>query len=201
MAVLITEIIPQQGFEIVLNRLGAILFEEVSNQKNEQSFTDDVSFWIERQQPYDKAEDVVIVVSCNNIAYNGQTQHGAQGDTNYFVDVYARGHESEATTGNDDTRFKMHRYLGIIRYILNSTKYKTLAFPPALVGGVNVQTIQFDDNYGRQDGAFIRFARLSVSVRINESQELWNTDPFEGMDTTIKLDLTEKGYKLIFNNI
>lgn len=198
---LITEIIPQQGSEIVLNRLGAILFLEISNQITLQSIGDDFDLYIGRQEPYDKSEDVVIIVRTDNVNFTGQSQEGMQGENVFNIDIFCQGRSTQVVSGNTVSKDKMQRYLGFCRYILGSTKYKTLNFPmTGLIGGVYVQTIQHDLRYGEEDANFITFSRLQVSVRINECQELWGTNPFEGLDTVIKLDETEKGFKLIFNN-
>lgn len=197
---LITEIIPEQGSEKVLNRLGAILFLEISNQITLQSIPDDFSLFIGRQEPYDKSEDVVLNIRPNNVSFSGQTQEGVQGDNVFNIDIYAQGRSTQVISGNTVSKDKMQRYLGFVRYILGSTKYKTLEFPYGLIGGVNVQSVQHDLRYGEEDANFISFSRFQVSVRINECQELWDVSPLEGVDTVVKLDDTEKGFKIIFNN-
>jgi hypothetical protein len=199
MASLITNIIPKQNFEIVLDKLGVILLEELTKQKMLQSFESDFGIFIERQEPYDKSEDVVISISLNTIPYNGHTQNDSQGNASFFIDIYTTGVESISKSGNDNSRQKIHLFAGMIRYIFSSTKYKTLGLPTGFIGGKYVENIQFDDNYGNQDGSFIRFCRVTLSVRIQENQEMWESLAFSGNDTTIKLNLTEQGYKLIFN--
>lgn len=199
MASIITEIIPQQSFEIVLNRLGAILLEEISNQVQVQALPDDVEIFIERMEGFDKSEDIVINVSCNNMNYQGQVQRGSQSDTTFFIDVYSTGEASASGAGHKDVRMKLHRYIGMCRYILSSTKYKTLGFEAGIVTGVNVTGVQFNNTDDREQADFIRMARLSLSVKIYENQEMWDAIVLQANDTTIKLDETEKGYKLIFN--
>ena len=85
MAAIITEIIPIQGFEIVLNKIGVILFEELSNQKLIQVINGDFDLFIERQEPYDKSEDVVINISLDNDNFTGKTQKDSQGLTSFFI--------------------------------------------------------------------------------------------------------------------
>lgn len=197
---LITENIPVQGSEIVLNRLGAILFLEISNQVTQQSISDEVQVYISSQNPYDKSSDVLINVRPDSVNFNGQTQEGMQGENIFNIDIFTQGRSTSVISGNTESKDKMQRYLGFVRYILASTKYKTLDLPYGLIGGVNVQSIQHDLTYNPDDANAISFARLQVSIRINESQELWNTNPFEGLDTVIKLDDTEKGFKIIIDN-
>lgn len=199
MAVLITEIIPLQNFEIIKDRLGVILLEELSNQIRLQCKDIDLGVFIERQEPYDEAEDVIVNISENNIGYGSIDEKTSQGNISFNIDVYASGNATIDFDGNTITRKKLDIFKGWIRYILSSTKYQTLAFPKGFIGGTYVDSIQNDDNYGTQDGAFVRMARLQFSVRANENQQMWNGLEFTGNDTVIKLDNGTKGYKLIFN--
>ena len=199
MAVLITEIIPLQNFEIIKDRLGVILLEELSNQIELQCKDVDLGVFIERQEPYDEAEDVVVNISENNIGFGSIDEKTSQGNISFNIDVYASGNATIDFDGNTITRKKLDIFKGWIRYILSSTKYQTLAFPKGFIGGTYVDSIQNDDNYGTQDGAFVRMARIQFSVRANENQEMWNGLEFTGNDTVIKLDNGTKGYKLIFN--
>lgn len=200
MAAIIEEIIPIQNFEFVLNKIGVILLEEITNQKAIQPINSDFAVYIERQEPYSKEEDVVISVSCNSISYAGFNTKDLQGDTVFFVDIYCGGVESSTLSGNSDARIKIHKYVGMIRYILSSAKYLTLGFPMGFIGGKYLKSVQFDDNYGNQDGSFIRFARLTFNVRIQENQLNWDGTPLDGNDTQIKLNSTNKGFQLTFNN-
>lgn len=192
---IITEQIPAQGFEIVLNKIALIIFEEIVNQEQIQNLDSTSEVYIERQEPYDKSEDVIINVSCSNANYTGNKKD-SQGNTIYHIDVYCRSFNQEVS-GSYDSRLKLHRYVGMIRYILSSSKYHALDLPNGLIGGKYIDSISFDDNYGNQDGAYIRFARLIFSVRIQEYQNLWDSVPLLGNDTTVKIDLTNLGFKLI----
>jgi len=200
MAVLITEIIPTQGFEIVEYTLGAILLEEITNQVTLQSLDEKVEVYVERMTPYDKSEDVLINVQLSNIDLGGQTQSGQQGNCTFLIDVYVRGEETEMSSGSDVSLLKRNKYLGMIRYILASTKYKTLGFSGGAVTSVRVTSIQNEVNAGRMDAAFIKYGQLSVTVLVNEIQAMWEGIPLFGNDTTVKIENTEKGFKLIFNN-
>lgn len=200
MATIINEIIPMQGFEFVALQIQTILNDELLNQKILQDFDSNFEVFLERQEAYDNSEDVMINVSLNGINYSETTQKDSQGSTSYFIDVYTPGVESDSQTGNEDSRKKMHLFIGMIRYILSSTKYQSLGFPIGLIGGKYVENIQFLDNYGNQDASFIRFGRITFSVRIQENQESWTGITITGNDTTIKLDTTDEGFKLTKNN-
>jgi len=196
---LINEVIPIQGFDLVGQKIASILLLELTNQINIQSLTDDLGVFLERTNPYDKSEDLMVNVSCNNISYSEFTQRDSQGNTTYYVDVYGRSFETADLSGDLGSRNKLNLYVGFCKYILSCVKYKTLDTGFGLIGGVYVTGIAFDANESNQDGAFIRMARITLSVRIMENQEMDNVLEFTGNDTQIKLSDTDKGQKLIFN--
>lgn len=200
MASIIENIIPRQGFEIVLEKIAVILFEELTRQKSLQTLGDDFGVYIERQTAYDKSEGIVISVGMDGADYVGKNQFDVQGNTTYFIDLYTTGDETLVTTGDDNSRFLTLKWLGMMRSILSSTKYKTLGFQPGLIGGTMVEKIQNQLSYGNGDANFIKFARITFSVRIQENQEMWTSIELQGNDTTIKINETEKGFKLTFNN-
>ncbi|MNQ44427.1 hypothetical protein D3C85_581820 [compost metagenome] len=200
MAAIITEIIPIQGFEIVLNKIGVVLFEELSNQKTIQVINGDFDVFIERQESYDKSEDVVINVSLDNDNFSGKTQKDSQGLTTFFIDIYSKGFLAMKIGSNTFFRDKRSIYAGLIRYILASTKYNKLGFEPGFIGGAYVDNIAYQSTPENEDGSFVKFARINYSVRIQENQKNWSGIPFMGNDSEIKLSETQLGYKLTFNN-
>jgi len=199
MSAKITEIIEEQSFEILTKEVGAILLLELNNQITLQSSDIDLGVFLERITPVDKSEDVVVVVSLNSVPYDNHNEFESQGTHTFNIDTYTFGIESSDEKANDNVRIKLQKITGWIRYILSSTKYKTLGFAPGFIGGTYVQSINFDDSYGKEDGAMTRMSRLVFSVRASEFQNPDDSKVFNRNDTTIKLDSTEKGYKLIFN--
>lgn len=199
MAILIDEIIPVQGFEVVTQQIGAILLLELDNQNNIQSTDYGLDVYLERIEPIDKSEDIVVNVSLDNMQNVQHNEFSLEGQNTFNIDVYCFGEESSTETASTNVRVKLQRVVGWIRYILSSPKYKTLDFAPGLIGGTYVQSITFDDNFGKEDSSMTRMARLQFMVRVYEQQNEDLTAEFTGNDTVIKLGLTEKGYKLIFN--
>lgn len=203
---IITEVIPRQGFEIVQNRIGEILLTELTNQKVLQGFDSQFEVFLERQEPFDRSEDVMIGVMLAGAEYKGFTTKDQQGDTTYIIDVFASGAGTSTMQPSLVARDKAFMYVGMIRYILSSSKYLTLGLPPGLIGGKYFESFKFDidfsnfGNHSNYDARYIRFARLVFSVRIQENQEMWTGIPLFGNDTLITLDSTNKGFQLKFNN-
>lgn len=206
MAVIITEPIGVQGFEVVANRIGSILLEEVTAQQALQSFDDNVEIFNERIEPFDKSQDVMITIAFRKAGYEGQTTRDSQGEYHYFIDVFASGWGEGDIPSSIVAKNKLFRYVGLVRYILSSGKYLTLGFAPGLIGGKYIETITLDTDYSNfgnhsnYDGSYIRFARIIYRVRVQENQLLWEGVELQGNTTNVSLDDTDQGTKFIFNN-
>jgi hypothetical protein len=205
MAVL-DELIQPSGFEKVANRITEILAEEIENQKSLQGFQENVEYYIERIEPFQRSQDVSIQVYFKGGVYGNYTQQSSQGECQYYIDLYT----SSLGKGNVDasivSKDKNYRYLGLIRYILSSGKLATLGFPAGLIGGKYIQSMSQDiefANFGADpsnDGSFVRFGRVLFIVKVNENQALWEGIPLTGSDTKFTYENTDKGTKVIFNN-
>jgi len=141
MAVLITEIIPKQNFEIIHDKIGEILFTELANQKLLQSLPENVTVFKERITSIDKTEEIVISVLLDGLNSNYATQIDQQNRTNYFIDIYTSGKAEIDQLGDNIVASKLQKYLGFCRYILQSHKYSTLGLIPGIIGGTNVDSI------------------------------------------------------------
>src|SRR4051812_37027763 len=107
MASIITNIIPKQNFEKVRDRIGLILFEELTNQKvlQESDFPESVNVFLERITPADIEEQVIVNVLFDSAQYGGINQKDSQGKTIYFIDIYTTGKEQDSQPGSEDSSF------------------------------------------------------------------------------------------------
>ena len=70
----ITQAIPPQAFEIIRNRIGLILAEEIDNQSILTYDPDlDLTVWVERTVPFDKTELPSVNVSLARGSYDSKT--------------------------------------------------------------------------------------------------------------------------------
>ena len=205
MANLITELIPDQPFQIIQNRVGEILLEEITAQHTLQDLDSDFKFYIERIKPYDESEDVVITLACREQDNQEYTQQSSQGQNLYFIDIFCGGIENGNLSMSEDVRLKLFKYVGIVKYILNSGKYPTLGFPRGLIANKHVKKVTFDTDYSNwgnhsnYDGSGIRFCRILFLVTAREETELWQGIPLQGNDSVVYTG-TNKGTQLTFNN-
>ena len=200
MAILITEPIPKQGFEIVGEQLGAILKIELEGQRTLKNMQDVFDVYSERTSPYDKGEGTMVNVLLDGGEFDVHNPSGQQGKTRFNVDVYAAGRSNPDKRGDAVSIKLVQSYIGMIRYILSSTKYKTLGLPPGTIGGTYVTGHQVYDIDNNQDASYVRMMRLTYEVRIYETQQLWAAVPLLINNTQVKLDDTEKGHLYIIEN-
>ena len=205
MASIITELIPDQPFQIIQNRIGEILLEEITAQHTLQNLDSSFAFFVERISPYDVSEDVVITIACREQDNQEYTQQSSQGQNMYFVDIFCGGIENGNQSISENVRLKLFKYVGIVKYILNSGKYPTLGLPRGLIGNRHVKKVTFDTDYSNwgnhsnYDGSGIRFCRIIYLVTAREETQLWEGIPLQGNDSVVYTG-TNKGTQLTFNN-
>lgn len=203
---IITEVIGEQGFEKVANRIGSILLEEIMNQKELQGLEETIEIYNERIEPFDKSEDVMITIAFREAEYEGQTVRDSQGVYYYFIDIFCSGMGVGDTPPSIIAKNKLFKYIGLVRYILSSGKYLRLGFENGLIGGKYIKKMTLDTDYSNfgnhsnYDGSDIRFARIIYQVRVQENQELWDSVPLSGNTSRITHDNTNLGTQLIYNN-
>lgn len=200
MAAIITDLIPKQGFEIVRDAIGSILKSELENQKIIQNLDEDISVYQERTTPFSNEENLAINVLLSSANYSGMTQKDTQGRTMYFIDVYTNAASNSNGTGDYNSSVRLHKFIGLIRYILQYSEYKTLGLPLGLIAGGSVDDFNILDPSQQQDTNFIRMARISISYRIQENQSLIQGIPLLNNSTGVKLSETDLGYVYEFQN-
>lgn len=193
----INTIIGQQGFEKVKDRIALILLTELLNQKALQNFDEDIEVFNERITPMDTSENLYFNILLDSASYGNKNQTDQEGNTVYFIDIYTCGKAGDQI-GTSDSTHRRDKFLGLCRYILSDTRYKTLGFDYGFIAGTQVERFSTLDPSQKEDSSFTAFARLQFSVRILENQTLWDGIEILGNDTDVKLAETEKGYKYIF---
>ncbi|MBB6236494.1 hypothetical protein HDC90_001106 [Pedobacter sp. AK013] len=204
MAALITTIIPQAGFEKVRDAIGVILLEELTNQKElsvgtSREITEDIKVYLERTLPISEEENLYFNVLLDGATYGNFTQKDAQGRTVFYIDVYTTGQNSSLKEGGRDSAQRLHKFIGIVRYIFSDTRYKMLNLPVGLIGGTYIEAFVTPDVERSEDNSYTRFGRLTLAVRISEEQTLWDGVNMVGADAKVLLSDTDKGYLYQYN--
>lgn len=196
---IINNIIPVQNFEIVRDVIGAILKDELENQKVLQPlrFNEDIKVFTARTTPFQQAEILMINVSCDNANYNSRTQSNSQGGVNYNIDVFSSAKETANFNGGLNSAMRRDKYNGAIRSILSNTRYKTLNLPLGVIMGTSIESFENFEVPTSNDTSFSQMCRITFNVRMTENQSLWDGVLVKDLYTNVKIDLTENGYKLI----
>ena len=196
---LINNIIPEQNFEKVRDIIGIILKDELENQKVLQPirFTEDINIFTSRTTPFQQSEILMINISCYNANYTSITQSNNQGGVNYNIDIFSSAKESGSNNGGLNSAMIRDKYNGAIRYILSSTKYNTLLLPLGTIMGTSINGFENFEVPNSLDTSFNQMCRITFNVRMTENQALWEGVSVNGLNTTVKIDLTDKGYQLI----
>jgi len=195
MAALITDIIPEQNFELVRDQIGGILTTELLKQKELQAFDEPVTVFQERIIPMTTEEVLYFNVLMDGASYDSFSNLSVQGNVRYLVDVYVCGADSPGKSGSKDSRNRLGKFIGMVRYILSSGQYKTLGFEPGFIGGVYVESIALSDPQRSGDVNYTAFGRVVISVRMAEENSATAGVPITSIGTVMKISETDHGYK------
>lgn len=202
MAVKLDYIIPESNFEAVRDRIALILKEEMDNQSVLHSDNPDYTaeFYVERFTPVDKSEGNVIIVDIAGGTLNHQTPVTQSFACSYNIDIYTEGKETSENTGYYNSSVKLHRLAGLVRHILQSPYYDRLNFTNGIIERRFISKIEFATINNEQDGSFTRMGRVTLDVNIHEESNGITPIDAGGYDTVIKIEETEKGFLLTYNN-
>lgn len=195
---LIDGIIPPSAVEILVDRIGEIIVDELANQ---YVLTNDKLFqaitYRERVTPYQPEEGPTLNVFFERGEYSQQHQ----GQTNAEYRIIIEGFSNSKATGNTKltradilSMAKLKKLLMVCRYILEDPKYKMLAFQPGFIMWRHVENIWFQPET-KQDSDTSRLGRLTYVVKVPEVNELINPPLIGGYSTTVRLYDTDHGYK------
>lgn len=199
MAVIITQAIAPQSFEVIRDRLGRILAEELPNQAT-LLLQDDLNanVWMERFIPIDKTELPSVIVTLAEGNYDGQTVVQNDGTYRYNIDVHMNSKANVLERGDTKSMTRLHRLLGVVRSILMDSKYKTLGFAPPFIMNRHIESLQIQNpNQKEHDGDHTVMGRLVMSVKAPETGSEVPISTMQESDTSVSLDSTDKGYKWV----
>lgn len=197
----ITIAIPEQGFELIRDKIGEILADEIAQQFVLNPDPEiNATVFIERIIPIDKSEPPVVNVLYSRSNYDNNTAIKGDGKNTYNIDVYVKGKAKVGTKGDAVAMVRLGRILGILRAILESPHYLTLGFAPPFIKNTTVTDIQVADPRDNQDAANMMMGRLVFTVDAIEVTEQIQPVAAAGYDTQVKLSETDKGFVYISNN-
>ncbi len=195
---MINTVIPPQAFQIVRDRIGRILADEIDNQF-QISYNPDlqVTNWIERYLRFDKTECPAVNVMLADGSYDGQDALQHNGTYKFFVDCYVNAKSHEEDPGDQRAMIKLQTLLGVCRAIIMNPRYVTLGFAvrPGFVMNRHIESLQIQiPNQKEHDTSSCVMGRLTVSVKVPEYSEPITPVNIVDMYTSVKLAETDLGY-------
>lgn len=193
--------IPAQGFEIVRDRIASILAIELANQfvltGNEDNNAPVV---LERSVAFKHTEMPIVNVSLQRADYANQSTVSSEETVLYTIDIYHKSKTEGPDPGDSLASLKMQRLMGVCRAILENPVYKRLDFPydVPFISNVHIESMEVGEPK-REDTLSTSLGQLVLSVRIPEVTQLLLGQLLDGIDTSVQLELTEKGYKYTTN--
>jgi hypothetical protein len=187
-----------QAYEVIRDRIGRILTEELVSQfaiTGDKDF--DVTSWIERYLQFDNHELPAVNVMMGDGTFGGQTVIQTDGTYRFYIDVYVKAKSSQDDPGDQRAMLKLHRLLGKCRAIIEDARYKTLAFttPPGFIMNRHFETIQIQNpNQKEHDATSSVMGRLVLSVKAPEITAYTQPRTLRSFQTAVKLHGTDKGY-------
>jgi len=189
--------IPEQNFELVRDRIGFILADEIAAQALIAPLTPelDATVHLERFVPFDKTDMPCVNVVFASGNYDNQNTITSDGVYKYNIDVYAKSKTIGTDGGDKLASIKLHRLLGICRAILENPQYRTLGFALPSLQRVTVVDIVVEQPQNTQDGSSVIMGRLTFDVSVCESVQLQTGNNISGWETSVKMDETDTGYQ------
>jgi len=195
--------IPPQGFEIIRDRIGEILADELVKQFTLHADPErNPDVHIERLGAFDKTELPAANVLYARSDFGGNTAIDSDGKNQYHVDVYTNAKATAGERGDSKSMQRVSRILGIFRAILESPHYLTLGFaaPPGFIMRTKVLSIEIQDPKDNPDSKNTSMGRLTIQVDAVETVEQIQPRDAEGYDTQVKLEETDKGFVYVIDN-
>lgn len=194
----IAGLIQPQAFELIRDRIGEILADELPAQ---YALSDDETWlnaqvWVDRYIPFDKSELPAVNVSLVRGEYDGQTAIQSDGTYLYNIDAYVGAKTEGNSRGDALAMSRLQRLLGVCRAILESSHYITLGFDRPFVMNRKVLSIGIaDPDKSHADSSVM--GRLQLQVKVPENVETITPNVQGAHYTTVKLSATDKGYLYI----
>lgn len=194
---LINRIINQRNYEIIRDRIGAVLALELLNQ---ESITYDELFdtpvFIQRSKPVNQEEERIINVSVDQTQYSGQTVISANGNHTFFIDAIVTGFSTDTSRGDTTAAYECQRLSGVLEAILEDPQYITLGFEPGFIGRCQVTDVS-PGSIERGESTELNVVRITYTVLSFQQEPTGTSIPLLQNLTTIYLNGTEFGFQYV----
>jgi hypothetical protein len=190
----INVLIGRQNYELIRNRIGEILIEELDNQFTVLGNTFAKAIvTVEGNNVVDSTEMSKVLVSLQKGNFNNEHYGESTGLFIFNIDCFCKSKSSDIVDGSSNAAFKAQALAGIIRYIIRDPWYNTLGFTPGFIGNVTVSEIQIGES-DPKDLLNTVGARVQVQVKCIESNSMPTPTLMNNYQTSVVLGTSAQGY-------
>ena len=165
----ITYAISNQNYELVRDKVAAILALELPNQAtlNAESHID-ASVFTERITSIDAQEKAVVNVILSRLELSNDTAFSQKNEMSIVVEVYTQAYDTANDRGDELAAMKNHRIAGIIRTVLMSRPYARLGFDAGFIENRTISEISRTIPRNQSDAANNVMTTISMQVKCVE---------------------------------
>lgn len=192
----LTGSIPKSNFQSLLKRIAEILKSELDAQTQLYSERAVKNIYVERvADALAYTEVPALNIQIAQGEYNTRSRVHQDGNYLFNIDVYEKAEETGDTQGDELAAIRLFNLINRVRYILMHPQYDTLGFDSVTMRR-SFEAFQVDDRRSNEnDTEFVKMARCNFRVEAPEHVELANAVLADGMETEVKLEETDVGYK------
>lgn len=196
MASIITEGINVGAFELIRDRIGLILAEELPNQAiiKDDNELNIQKIWVERFVPFSHTECPAINVSLSDGNYDDKSRLNQHGKYQFFIDIIDKAKTTDENLGGQLASVKVQKITNVCRGILAHHSYNTLAFAKPFVENTKVESIKIGNPGNDKESVNMVMARITFTVGAPENFAPTVPSDIDGYSTKSVLELTDKGY-------
>lgn len=199
----IDSVIGQQSFELIRDRVGEMLYDEIENQYV-RTYDERLQpvIYMERFVPFNESEiyQGAINITVARQMLNNQSLLQSDGINTFFIDVYqcakSTTEDGRLIDGASVATKNMHRMCGLIRAIIEDARYKTLGFTPGFIGNRHIVEIKFN-NPKIEEKVSVATGRIVLQVRAPEMNGKNTPTVLADLKTTVKIGESDAGYTYI----
>ncbi|MBL4810567.1 MAG: hypothetical protein JKY43_10985 [Phycisphaerales bacterium] len=197
----IVNVIQKRAFEIIRDRIGEILIDELANQVA-ISYNEDIdaTVFVERSVPFQAVELPCVNVSVTRGGFDNATIVNKDGTYTYNIDCWTRAKTTNDNGGDSLAMFKLQRLAGVLDAILSDHQYNTLGFVKPYISSTFVEELAIAEPKRNEDAESVMMGRLTFVVRVCEGVEKLEANLIDGFDTSVKIGNTDQGYIYSGNN-
>ena len=194
--------LPVRSYQVIRDRIGAILFTELSNQADLHYNPNlDAGVWVERSLPFNHTELPAVNISLVKGSFRDKTQVNIVGDYYFIIDCYTSAPSTPDINGDSEAIFRLHDLLGMCQSILEDSRFNTLGFLQPLISHLQFDEVIITDVSDRQkiDLYSVAYGRLIFIVSASDSNTPIDVTLLKDHITTAILSNTDKGYMYEFS--